>query len=141
MATQSTVHFTSSSFGSHHIVYVHHDGYPEHRGAQIMELLTACKDEMHDARFEDAGIIAARFVGYMLNKYHEMNLKYGQTHPLGAISVRLVNDDPGGINYRYVVRCDNIEADGLLEVTYTEIPWDDNVEEVSCNLKTSLTSK
>jgi uncharacterized protein YfeS len=131
MSTRSTVHFVNEKWYQNHIVYVHHDGYPSYRGRQVMEFLRDVKSEIMDTRFSESGVTAARFVGYMLKTYHDIALesvernedakKWTDTHPLGAISVKLMNEDPGDIEYRYIVRCDQLDEEGIPKVMMQEV--------------------
>lgn len=114
MSTRSTVHFVSSEWDESHIVYVHHDGYPSYRGKQIMDFLRTVRDEITDSRMGDAGRLAAKFVVYMFNDYyqHAKESDYREAeHLMQTISVNLCNEDPGDIEYRYIVNCDTVEFD------------------------------
>lgn len=109
MSTRSTVHFINPERDERHIVYVHHDGYPSYRGEEIMEFLKICRDEIADSRIGDAGRLAAKFVVYQFDQHYQRAKEsdYREAeHPMQTISVLLCNEDPGDIQYRYIVDCD-----------------------------------
>lgn len=121
MSTRSTVHFIDPEWDERFIVYVHHDGYPSHRGQQVLEFLRVCQEDIKSPRLTDAGRTAARFVGYMLDQYHQIatqsNSDWSDKHPLGTLSVKLCNEDPPDIEYRYTVDCSNLDDDGIPTTT------------------------
>lgn len=125
MSTRSTVHFVNESWDQDFVVYVHQDGYPSCRGKQVLDFLRVCKEELKDPRLGEAGVTAARFVAYMIDQYHQDTKQYVNewmdTHPLAAISVKMAHGDPGDIEFRYDVDCDNLDDEGYPSVTVEDI--------------------
>lgn len=119
MGTRSTVHFIDPKWDERFIVYVSNDGYPAHRGFQLLEFLRVCNEDIKSSRLTDAGRTAARFVGYMLDHYHQdaLNGAWTDPHPLGTINVKLCAEDPPDIEYRYTVDCSNLDEDGIPATT------------------------
>lgn len=113
MSTRSIVTFVDERWGRacHHTVYVHHDGYPSHRGRQLMKFFKILTEELTDSRLNNAAKMAARFVAFMMEEYRrdavENNYRYRDHHLLGTSSVSLVEVDVlvGDAEYMYVVPC------------------------------------
>ena len=120
MSTRSTVHFIDEY--DTHIVYVHHDGYLSGRGEQLLRFIDRLQS-FGDPRLGDAGGVAARFIGFMLEEYQSdlgggtdfMGQPRPERDPLETISVRVCSGDPGDIEFRYLVRFD--------KVTYQTVRW------------------
>lgn len=114
MSTRSTTHFVDSAFSSPDephlfaIIYRHCDGYPEGGGTDIIRFLEICK-KLTDDRLQDASYLAARYVAFL-------GQKFGDVKSLDFRSVGVCMSDPGDIDYRYVVDCGKIGADGLPQV-------------------------
>ena len=110
MSTRSTTHFLSAGADKPTaIIYRHPDGYPEGAGADILDFLDQCA-ELSDSRFNDPSYLAAKYVVFLADmfnySYHLDNLD--KTRPksrLDFISVGVVDEDPGDIDYRYVITC------------------------------------
>lgn len=115
MSTRSTTHFVDSSFSPagqpaylSAIIYRHSDGYPENAGRDIIRFLEQCQ-KLSDTRLDDVSYLAARYVVFLAKQF-------GDVKSLDFRSVGVMMEDPGDIEYRYVVDCGNIGADGLPQV-------------------------
>ena len=114
MSTRATVHF------EHHgktraIVYRHSDGYPEGLGEDLKQFFADVKEQTGDTRFSHATYLAAKYVVWQANKYAEtfdvkLN-KYVPSNMLDFLSVGVVMEDPGDIEYRYHVNCDTKDGE------------------------------
>jgi hypothetical protein len=133
MSTRSAVTFVSTSHyrgdvkgADHHTVYVHHDGYPDNRGEQVLRFLRIVRDEVKDSRFRDTDVTASRFLTFMMREFQEDSIRMKEdgytsqrldTHWLAPISPKFANTDivMGDIEYHYIVFCDRdqIGEDGL----------------------------
>jgi len=132
MATRSTTHFVSSFFNSRAIIYVHHDGYPSEGGERVLRFLETVRDKVPQSstRFNDNSLTATRFAVFMFHRYLDNKKAYPMPgknidnyHVLDTISVAVVDSDPGDIEYRYIVLCDEIEEDGTPKVIVESV-WD-----------------
>jgi len=92
------------------IVYRHTDGYPEGAGKDLIRFLEICRS-LNDSRLEDPEYLAARYVVFLAGIY-----THGSER-LDFLSVGVVSEDPGDIEYRDVVDCREIGKNGLPEVT------------------------
>lgn len=127
MSTRSTTHF---NYGDKTvaIIYRHPDGYPDRAGLDIRRFFNECKT-LEDSRLIDPSYLAAKYVVFladMFNKRTEYkNGKFTEKKPesrLEFISVGVVLEDPGDIEYRYVIDCANIDANGLPDLKcYSEV--------------------
>ena len=124
MSTRSIVTFVSpGAYGgvNQHTVYVHHDGYPEVRGQEVLDFLRVLRDETKDPRFGDSHKLSAKFVVYMFEQYRKMNVVGvskgsldSDPHYLGTRSVALVEADTlVDAEYTYVVFCGNLDEESI----------------------------
>lgn len=93
-------------------VYRHGDGYPEGLGKDLREFLDLLKKTVKDNRFNDASYLAAKWVVHdaaRMAGYSNYNSKTGEydppTSPLNFLSVGIMMEDPGDIEYIYDVVC------------------------------------
>ncbi len=105
MSTRSTASFVYP--GSHDkpeaIIYRHSDGYPEAAGVDLKRFIQEVS-ELPDSRFSDPSYLAAKYVVWLAGMFN----KYGSTdNPMDFISVGVVSQNPGDIEYRYVVECNS----------------------------------
>ena len=127
MSTRSTTHFVDSEATYLNgkpvaIIYRHSDGYPECAGRDIVAFLKECKG-LPDPRLTDPSYLAAKYVVFLANmlnhSYKAIAGKFQRVQNasrLDFLSVGVMNEDPGDIEYRYVVDCGIIQ-NGLPEVT------------------------
>lgn len=115
MSTRATIHFHwAKGDKPAAIIYRHSDGYPEGLGACLLEFVKEVRENVKDNRFTDASYLAAKWVVYDASRhardYGYVGGKFAQkpTHPLNFLSVGIVNEDPGDIEYRYHVVCDGV---------------------------------
>jgi len=100
MSTRATIHWKESKEGKAvAITYRHSDGYPEGLGKDIKDFLNEI-DKLPDNRFNDPSYLAARWIVYD-------SVFKRDTNDLGFTGVGIVNEDPGDIEYRYEVICEN----------------------------------
>lgn len=116
MSTRCTTHFV---YGNRltAIVYRHSDGYPDGAGKDLLKFFEECS-KLQDSRFGDPSYLAAKYVVFLaqmfsvdyvydeeLKKYNEIPKK----NRLEFLSVGIVMEDPGDIDYRYVVDCSELD--------------------------------
>lgn len=148
MSTRSTTHF---SYGdeSFAIVYRHPDGYPEGHGTDLYKFLNDVKKQTEDTRFNDPSYLAAKLVVWLADQFAQKPLthdeawecgqhvadawenakpiswdkdrRYVKINDLDFISVGIVLEDPGDIEYRYKVDSGNLDKNGFPEITCTNI--------------------
>jgi hypothetical protein len=97
MSTRATVHFRYMG-KTEAIVYRHNDGYPEGLGKDLQYFLEYINIRLKDNRFTDPTYLASKWVVWDSKKYAKDN-------DLDFLSVGVVMQDPGDINYRYYVDC------------------------------------
>jgi len=134
MSTRATIHFEhvlrKPKVVTHAIVYRHHDGYPDGLGLgqDLVRFIQEVK-QLRDTRLDDASYLAAKWVVFDVLEYHayqaasnETRIAVGQEpyYPdpvprLDFLSIGIVMEDPGDIEYRY-----HVIADGKIE----QITWD-----------------
>jgi len=93
-------------------IYRHGDGYPDGLGKDLQAFLDLVKATLKDTRFNDASYLAAKWVVHdagRMAKYqnYDFNTRtYGPvTNPLQFLSVGIMMEDPGDIEYSYDVIC------------------------------------
>lgn len=130
MSTRSTTHFGREGETSA-IVYRHSDGYPEGAGTDIYRFLQEVKDNVGDTRFSDPSYLAAKYVVWLAKEFaktfvQQPNGKYDYepSHYLDFLSVGVVMEDPGDIEYRYRVHCDKQDDGGLPVVVCNKVLWE-----------------
>lgn len=116
MSTRSTTHLgygdpTAGTFRPTAIVYRHPDGYPDGHGKDLLKFFDDVEKNCPDTRFGDASYLAAKLVVWLADMfavdYDNKTNTWNPTHPLNFISVGVVLEDPGDIEYRYLISCDN----------------------------------
>ena len=103
MSTRCVVHFGDNDNKKVGSVYIHSDGYPESNygiPARLSRFFSDVEEQTRDTRFSDPSYLAAKFVVWAANQYSSDKDKY-----LDFLSVGVVNEEPGDINYRYFVQC------------------------------------
>jgi hypothetical protein len=127
MSTRATVHFETTYQGettTQAIVYQHSDGYPAGMVPELEQFFTDVEAETTDTRFTDPGYLAAKFVVWLAREFTKPtewrpNSKQGS---LDFLSIGVVMQDPGDIEFRYHVDC-TYPINGHPEVT-----WDCTVD-------------
>jgi hypothetical protein len=130
MSTRSTTHFTyEANSKPTAIIYRHSDGYPEGAGVDLRRFIKQCS-ELNDSRLSDPSYLAAKYVVFLADMFNwSYDFKNGgmeKKRPasrLEFISVGVVNEDPGDIEYRYVINCGKI-VNGLPELKCYSVGWD-----------------
>ena len=120
MSTRSTTHFKyAADEDSTAIIYRHPDGYPEGHGVFLKGFLDDIAQNLRDTRFGDPSYLAAKLVVALAREFNvtykfdgDELTKVQNTHPLDFISVGVVGEDPGDIEYRYEVICDGSGPSG-----------------------------
>lgn len=120
MSTRSTMHFLDSEEKDatpEAIVYRHYDGYPEGAGTDIYRFFQAVEKATSDTRFNDPTYLAAKYVVWQAGEF-------GQG--LQFLGVGVMQRDPLDIEYRYVIECAKLDADGRPTVTCYPVDcnWD-----------------
>lgn len=114
MSTRSTTWFVyGNEKRPEAIVYRHSDGYPDGAGVDILRFLDEC-GKLKDPRFGDPTYLAAKYVVFLAEMF---NTRYEPDNPkavdgyvpcesrLEFLSVGVMRQDPGDIEYRYVIDC------------------------------------
>lgn len=132
MSTRSTTHFywNQQDFDSNQppcaIVYRHHDGYPEGAGADLLKFIEDVKEQcdpkregasFYGTRFNDASYLAAKYLVYLVNNGYQ----YDKDYPLDFGGIGILDQDPGDIEYRYIVI-----ADGEPTTYVQKIGWNED---------------
>jgi len=99
MSTRGTVHFCYGG-KTQAIVYRHSDCYPDGLGEDLKTFLKEVQDNVADTRFSDPNYLAAKFVVWQAGQY-------AHQHPLNFLSIGIMLEDPGDIEYRYKILCEN----------------------------------
>ncbi len=134
MSTRSTTHFKwAADEDSRAIVYRHPDGYPEGHGRFLAEFLDDLAENVPDPRFGDPSYLAAKLVVALAREFNvDYSFDSGESartpreHPLDFLSVGVMMEDPGDIEYRYEVICGHTDPTGRpLVLVYERIgAWD-----------------
>src|SRR5690242_11256058 len=102
MSTRASIHFCDKSGEIEAIVFRHTDGYPEGLGADIRKFFKAVKEQCgQDTRFNDPTMLAARWVVFDAGQMAR------GSQPLNFLSVRIMLQDSGDIEYRYKIICNS----------------------------------
>lgn len=137
MSTRSTTHFINSQWNDNPqaIIYRHSDGYPTGAGADILRFFDEVEAQTSDTRHTDASYLAAKYVVFLSGIFAEHQArtydfesatwKQNEVKPLHFLSVGVVNQDPGDIEYRYTVDCGKIDDTGRPTVTVQTVGWAD----------------
>lgn len=102
--TNSTTHFVQDNFIDI-IIYRHGDGYPDVAGVDIRRFLHEVDENLEYKRFDDPEYLAAKYVVWLSRRYQDGD----DAHYLDFIGVGVCSYDPGDIEYRYTVHCDETE--------------------------------
>jgi len=100
------------------IVYRHSDGYPDGLGQDLVEFVAEVS-HLGDTRLGDPSYLAAKWVVFDVAKGKEWQAKYDREREergdppyyadqgrLEFLGVGITLQDPGDIEYRYLIRCD-----------------------------------
>jgi hypothetical protein len=135
MSTRSTTHFVDEG-RTIAIVYRHSDGYPSGAGRDINSFLKQCK-ALPDGRLNDGCYLAAKYVVFLASMFNNSfkrdevtrELKQVQNESkLDFLSVGILLEDAGDIEYRYVIDCGKTGKNGLPEVKCFQVSCDINNE-------------
>lgn len=118
MSTRSTTHFVYGDSEPEAIIYRHTDGYPEGHGVDLTTRFFAdVEAQTQDTRYGDPSYLAAKLVVWLANEFatsltlHDDGThEWGKSEMLDFISVGVMREDPGDIEYRYVVDCGAIDG-------------------------------
>jgi hypothetical protein len=114
MSTRATIHFVHKKGDKPAaIVYRHGDGYPDGLGKDLQdffrEVKRQCEGGMGGCRFDDPYYLSAKWVvwdaGQMAKYSQSFNKPDAVIQPLNFLSVGIMMEDPGDIEYRYTVIC------------------------------------
>ena len=122
MSTRAVVHFVND--WEDVIIYRHSDGYPEGLGQDLKTFFADVRANVADNRFDDPSYLAAKFVVWQAARYAHKYLGrgiYRPAHYLDFLGVGVVAEEPGDIEYRYLVRC---EGANTPEITTEEVSGD-----------------
>ena len=113
MSTRSTMHFQSNWTDepvTDAIIYRHSDGYPQVAAVDIFRFFAQVQSQTRDTRFTDASYLAAKYVVWLAGEFRG-------DQPLDFLSVGVCMEDPGDIEYRYLINCGQVQPDGWPNVT------------------------
>ncbi len=85
------------------LIYRHGDGYPDGKHgvpASLARLFVDVAAQTSDTRFDDPSYLAAKYVVWQAGEYASDKAK-----PLAFLSLGIVMNEPGDIEYRYAVVC------------------------------------
>lgn len=132
MSTRCTTHFQYQG-RTQAIVYRHSDGYPEGHGVDLFAFFADVQANVPDTRCSDPTYLAAKLVVWLaaafVKRYDPATYGplriteerflalYGPPHPLNFLSVGVCMEDPGDIDYRYLVHCHDLDPQGFPQVT------------------------
>lgn len=125
MSTRSTTHFRSGGV-TQAIVYKHPDGYPSAMRPCFDDFFATLEAHTDDHRYDHPAYLAAKWVTFLAHYYTFETGKRTDwaawketagTDPwpstwLNFLSVGVVLADPGDIEYRYLVECDQQDESG-----------------------------
>lgn len=136
MSTRSTTHFIGSGGRLVANIYRHSDGYPEGHGADLSRFLDDVEAQTQDTRFGEPSYLAAKLVVWLAREFavsYETTdgqfeiTSHADKRPLDFLSVGIMSEDPGDIEYIYEVDTENL-VDGrpTIRAYETEHPegWD-----------------
>lgn len=103
MSTRATIHFQEKGQDIA-IVYRHGDGYPAGLGKDLKSFFKEVSKQTRDTRFGDASYLAAKWIVWDADQIRQ---GLERTNPLDFLSVGITMQDPGDIDYRYLVNCAN----------------------------------
>ena len=119
MSTRATIHFHDVNQKGKPlpkptaIIYRHSVGYPDGLGEDLKKFINIVRESVKDTRFGDASYLAAKWVVWdaaqMAASRVEVSKIIGkpiEPNPLDFLSVGIMAQDPGDIEYRYKVICD-----------------------------------
>jgi len=104
MSTRATVHFQEEG-RTVAIVYRHADGYPEGLGADLETFFDEVQKNCRDKRFSDPSYLAAKWVVWDAAQHNGFERNPNKS-PLEFLGVGICLEDPGDIEYKYLVACD-----------------------------------
>jgi hypothetical protein len=130
MSTRCTINFgTGKRIESK--VYSHCDGSPDSVGQTLRKFFAAVRADTADVRFDDASMLAARFVVFLANQTACLQQAAAAWKPgtplavparadrmLDFLSVRILMENPGDIEFEYFVDSAKRSKDGCPVVTY-----------------------
>ncbi len=126
MSTRCNIHFCAGREVRANI-YRHQNGYPSLPDpggvdADLKEFFAAVREQC-GAVGKDPERLATQYVVWQAAIYaeHEAELRGHPLRPLSFLSVYVVTEDAGGIEYVWTVRCDERDAEGLPVVTWEKI--------------------
>jgi hypothetical protein len=103
------------------IIFRHWDGYPSAAGQSIVDFFDAIDVQAaDDRRYNDATILASRFVVHLAREFARgprdpdngdwEYVSHADERPLDFLSVRVMREEAGDIEFRYRVQCGSNEG-------------------------------
>jgi hypothetical protein len=114
VSTRCCIHFEQEG-KAYAKVYRHSDGYPEGILPDLERFFKDVEAQTKDTRFNDPTYLAAKFVVWQADEYTR-----DKNHPLDFLSVGVVLEGPGDIEYRYHVVSGGWDATDRPTVTWEE---------------------
>ena len=132
MSTRCTIHFHwGHDKEVEAIVYRHSDGYPEGILPDLQQFFADVVKQTNDTRFNDPSYLAAKYVVWQANQYARRydfeTGEYVKGAMLNFLSVGVLMQDPGDIEYRYHIHCGELDTNGYPEVTHESVSWGESL--------------
>ena len=115
MSTRALIHFVwGNSKSPEAMIYRHSDGYPEGLGEDLKRFLDEVEKQTSDTRFNDPSYLAAKWVVFDAEAHCQNSRDFPGVYGIDSehtggnlcfLGVGVICRDPGGIEYRYIVRC------------------------------------
>lgn len=111
-------------------IYRHPDGYPSSMLPDLKQFFEDVKAQTKDTRFTDANYLAAKWVVWLAKLFTQdydfttrdpVRRDHFKERPLDFISVGVVMENPGDIEYEYFVDCEKQDKHGFPKVTYKSV--------------------
>lgn len=115
MGTRAVVNFTQGENVCAK-VYRHWDGYFDGLGQDLLDFLKYVMKNVPDNRFKDASYLASKWVVKDSERYANKN-----GDRLSFLSVGIVMENPGDIEFEYFVDCSKLDENGFPTVKGTEL--------------------
>lgn len=110
-------------------IYRHYDGFPSTAGVDIKNFLQQVAVEVNDTRFTDPSYLAAKYVVFLADLFHDGGVN-NNLSKFNFLSVGIVQDIPGDVEYLYKVDCSNIDANGFPVINAYRV-YEDSLSPVS----------
>ncbi len=122
MSTRSTTHILAGDPAQPEaIIYRHTDGYPEGHGLDLRRFFDDVEASTSDTRYNDPSYLAAKLVVWLAREFATsgeftpdgyVRTSHADSRPFDFLSVGIMREDPGDIEYIYEIDCSRHGDDG-----------------------------